>query len=1246
MASLIDVSKDVLFQRGIRVGYTDIKGNETKKEEENSSNLCSGLIRYNPQIHRFQGLHHKDGASEFNETWRNFGLDVASKEILGGIKVGSNLNIDPKTGVLSAVNTFTSKIYRRIITVSPIENQADYTSINEAILHCLGTVENDYINGIFTDPSNDKFLGQLSNDCIYTISLSPGIYKEYISLPDNVHLICEGSQSAIIKFPTNSIKIQNNLQSNIEKSTEYLNDNNNSTNNETNNLITMGNNTVLKNIKIVIDTPIKIDKWIGIFSVNKSNIVLDNVSIIDCENQNNHEIIGIYIYGGYNNIIKSSEIIFNMGFGSIKGIVLKETKTIIKNNIIMIDSPSNYNYACYIENSENIIIQYNNIYVSSGVHNVGMFLDSCNVNISFSSIIVDGNSEGSYGIYCINDIHNDEYNDIQSDDIDTNTNTNTRKEIIYNSEEYILEHNKIKFKDLDIEKKATTFIDLGFQEGDIINLDNTNKNYKIIEVNEYEVLIDIQLNNYNLNEFDSEEININPVYTLELYNSIVSTNKSVSIKNHTLYVSDTNKYKIIIKNTNILGGEPHYNNSYIVTDVPNKIFVSLDEHDGYISKLSTAINILKNRDIKKQHQYKDSNTVKSVKGYFIEINEGIYNEDNTIQLVENMEIMGMGIDKTIINFNFNLESEKQLQYIIGIASNIKLSNLTINVSFDENSTYTNIDNIFLLYGISESNIEFNNVKFNISINGLYLKNCEYTMNNCEFILDYKKNTSSFSEYKAIYNNYSFGKINNCIFKINHNILSGKNITLIYSINSFLDINKSLFKEESDVSLKCQFVENNLKGLYYKNDTNDYICKINDSCFELENISIHQDINVSLIINNCIFNSGKIISLDKNNINCNNSYQLLEQDNINYTLLNKYGEIDIKYKNTIIGTHNNIKLQESANNTLIGYEAGEKLENGCNNTLIGLNTGKNITNGENNICIGNNSGIMLKENCNNNTIIGNYDIDTISHESIESIESINKDINNNINNNILIGNYLSHQYYGNGNIILTTYNANANDNTINKKNKIEENKLIIGRNNNPLIYGDLIDNTIHINKIAENDNNINNINNKNTYNPDVKLNINGKMNCNGIMNTNMYKNVSIKDIKNNEPIKGMLISIKDKENCQITNIENDEKIYGVFNTRTIIEEKETEFIKLIVNDNIILSGECYILSSNLNGNICIGDYISSSDIDGYAMKQSGDTKYNYTIAKCIEVIDWDTVYDLIDYNGKKYKKTLIYCKIVM
>ena len=106
----------------------------------------------------------------------------------------------------------------------------------------------------------------------------------------------------------------------------------------------------------------------------------------------------------------------------------------------------------------------------------------------------------------------------------------------------------------------------------------------------------------------------------------------------------------------------------------NKISVSLyDENDGNISTLSTAINIFKNKDIKNN---------KTNKGYFIEINEGVYNENKQLELIENMEIMGMGIDKTIINFN--IKSESQLKYIICLASNIKISNLTIKYNIDEN----------------------------------------------------------------------------------------------------------------------------------------------------------------------------------------------------------------------------------------------------------------------------------------------------------------------------------------------------------------------------------------------------------------------------------------------------------------------------------------------------------------------------------------------------------------------------------
>ena len=52
------------------------------------------------------------------------------------------------------------------------------------------------------------------------------------------------------------------------------------------------------------------------------------------------------------------------------------------------------------------------------------------------------------------------------------------------------------------------------------------------------------------------------------------------------------------------------------------------------------------------------------------------------------------------------------------------------------------------------------------------------------------------------------------------------------------------------------------------------------------------------------------------------------------------------------------------------------------------------------------------------------------------------------------------------------------------------------------------------------------------------------------------------------------------------------------------------------------GDGYILTSNQNGNIQIGDYLTTaSGSGGYACKQSDDLLHNYTVAKATENVDW-------------------------
>ena len=72
------------------------------------------------------------------------------------------------------------------------------------------------------------------------------------------------------------------------------------------------------------------------------------------------------------------------------------------------------------------------------------------------------------------------------------------------------------------------------------------------------------------------------------------------------------------------------------------------------------------------------------------------------------------------------------------------------------------------------------------------------------------------------------------------------------------------------------------------------------------------------------------------------------------------------------------------------------------------------------------------------------------------------------------------------------------------------------------------------------------------------------------------------------------------------------------------------------------GEGRILVSNYNGEVLNGDYIVSSDMPGYGMRQDDDILRSYTVAKCIENIDWDSITKTAELNGVKYKVYLAAC----
>jgi hypothetical protein len=99
--------------------------------------------------------------------------------------------------------------------------------------------------------------------------------------------------------------------------------------------------------------------------------------------------------------------------------------------------------------------------------------------------------------------------------------------------------------------------------------------------------------------------------------------------------------------------------------------------------------------------------------------------------------------------------------------------------------------------------------------------------------------------------------------------------------------------------------------------------------------------------------------------------------------------------------------------------------------------------------------------------------------------------------------------------------------------------------------------------------------------------------------------------------GLVVS--KNSNVYISNIENDKRVYGVISD-----------VKAETNDNEVLvnyrgNGKIWVINAD---NIQAGDYITTSNVSGYAMKQEeDDTLKNYTIAK--SSIDCDFTPPMID-----------------
>lgn len=70
------------------------------------------------------------------------------------------------------------------------------------------------------------------------------------------------------------------------------------------------------------------------------------------------------------------------------------------------------------------------------------------------------------------------------------------------------------------------------------------------------------------------------------------------------------------------------------------------------------------------------------------------------------------------------------------------------------------------------------------------------------------------------------------------------------------------------------------------------------------------------------------------------------------------------------------------------------------------------------------------------------------------------------------------------------------------------------------------------------------------------------------------------------------------------------------------------------------GEGRVWVSNINGDIEVGDYVTTSTLPGYGQRQDESQLNNYTLAKATETVDWDSVTETVTINGQEYKVYLL------
>ena len=1082
--SVVDLTKTVIFDKSI------ILSNSEGLEQYETG--IAGQIRFNQTSLKFEGFNcypnSNNGADVLGNKWRPLTYDIASTSNLGICRIGTNLIIDRLTGTVSSLIEGVSRLYQLIITVSPILGAGEYQSINDAISDAIGTPAKNYIDGTLT-----SIIGSPpSANYPFILLISPGNYSEptnTIVLPDYVSLMGDSYNNPVI--------IQNGGNTNLSKGS----------------LINVGQNSLIKNISFVLASTTSSKFYNAIYSLNKSNVVIDNCTIKCSETINSNlqtQTNGIYMNGGNNNRIINNILNFNTStlLGSLNAIYITNSIPELQNNTIDILSPRTIiTNGIYLNNcigtdseleSESIHtkLYIDNLKVSNNYYNP---LNSTNINTGITITNTPLILKNSY-IEVSNSPH-----------LSTNYGINFNSNTSIQKQPYIgqITSNIISFINtnagvnsiLSSNIAILNFLTQHYERGQYISVSGSSLNNGIYKIASRPtsniILLDNGYTLMNENQTSNNTIILKSLYDINIFNTKIN-GSTHAIQNSTL----TNNYICNLDNVINDGGPYNISPSYVYYSNYKTITVGRINCD--YTTLYHAMNSINDNT---------SNT-----RYLIKIQSGIYQETTYIQCKEYVDIEGNGKDNTILQFSqsgTNIIQPTINSSCFRLCSNMSIKNLIINNNGQISTSFSQSISIGLLFPLSlletYANVTLENITITINFNtyvihGLLLQNCDtIVLRNVD--INIHSSSTSAIESNGMFNN-------NC-----SNVSLLTTSILVNSINCIK--NTSIYLKDSECNIYNSFLTTYAgqtnSGIYTQNTTNTntdtHIQKLvqvyNGQIRAYDNLdySIYADNYYTIMCNGVQLLSNTYTNSISSRIYCHSCYTFTnENDKYNIQSLNSRGQneqsqntitignsagklnssgsdnvfigvntgsnVTTASYNTFLGSNTGSNTQISNNNTLIGSYVGNVLTTGLQNTIVGSNSGMSMTTGSNNIISGYNIGSLIT-NGNNNILMGANAGKLVSNGNLNVFIGTSSGLNTTLSkHNTFIGNYsgISNQI-GNGNTYL---GYNTGNTSISGSNTI-----LIGKEAG---YNNLNSNIVAIGNQAGYHNNNNDNTNaiKNTY----------------------------------------------------------------------------------------------------------------------------------------------------------------------